>query len=82
HQRYAEYFIKRTAWEKAVRHLIAAEDFDRAARVIAERGPDWISTGALGSLTSLADSVPTSALESYPRALSHRAEVARLRGEY
>jgi ATP/maltotriose-dependent transcriptional regulator MalT/DNA-binding SARP family transcriptional activator len=82
HQRYAEYFLERTAWEKAVRHLLAAEDFDRAARVIAERGLDWISSGALGSLTSLADSVPTSALESHPRALSHRAEVARLRGEY
>jgi len=82
HQRYAEYFLGREAWEKAVRHLLAAEDFERAANVIAERGADWISTGALGSLISLADSVPASALESHPRALTHRAEVARLRGEY
>jgi len=82
HQRYADYFLKRQAWEKAVRHLLAADDFDRAANVIADRGSDWISSGALGSLALLADSLPAQALEAYPRALAHRAEVARLRGEY
>jgi LuxR family maltose regulon positive regulatory protein len=82
HQRYAEYFLERQAWEKAVRHLLAADDFDGAARTIAERGLEWISSGALGSLGSLADSLPSAALEAYPRALAHRAEVARLRGEY
>ncbi|MCA1606707.1 MAG: tetratricopeptide repeat protein, partial [Acidobacteria bacterium] len=65
-----------------MRHLLAAEDFSGAARVIAERGPEWISSGALGSLASLADSLPQAALEAHPRALAHRAEVARLRGEY
>jgi DNA-binding SARP family transcriptional activator/Tfp pilus assembly protein PilF len=82
HQRCAAYFMDRLAWEQAVRHLLAAEDFDGAARVIAERGPAWISSGALGSLASLADSLPPAAQEAHPRALAHRAEVARLRGEY
>ena len=82
HQRCAAYFIERHAWETAVRHLLAAEDFDSAARLIAERGVQWISTGALGSLSSLADSLPPAALEAHPRALAHRAEVARLQGEY
>lgn len=82
HQRCAKYFIDRLAWEQAVRHLLAAEDFAGAARVIAERGFEWISSGALGSLATLADSLPASAVETYPRALQHRAEVARLRGEY
>jgi DNA-binding SARP family transcriptional activator/Tfp pilus assembly protein PilF len=61
---------------------VAAEDFDQAAKVISEKGGDWISTGALGSLVSLADSLPPSSLEAYPRGFVYRAEVARLRGEY
>src|SRR5882672_9811497 len=82
HQRCAAHFMDRLSWEQAVRHLLAAADFDGAARVIAERGFEWISSGALGSLASLADSLPQAALEAHPRALAHRAEVARLRGEY
>lgn len=82
HQRCASYFIDGLAWEQAVRHLLAAEDFAGAARVIAERGSEWISSGALGSLASLADSLPQTAVETHPRALQQRAEVARLRGEY
>ena len=82
HQRCAAYFVGRLSWEQAVRHLLASEDFDGAARVIAERGFEWISSGALGSLASLADSLPETAIEAHPRALAHRAEVARLRGEY
>ncbi|MEP6742988.1 MAG: BTAD domain-containing putative transcriptional regulator [bacterium] len=82
HRRCAGYFIERQAWEQAVRHLLAAEDFASAANLIAERGVEWISTGALGSLSSLADSLPPAALEAHPRALAHRAEVARLQGEY
>ena len=82
HQHYADYFLGMNAWEQAVRHLVAAEEFDRAATVIAERGPDWISSGALGSLATLADALPQNALEAHPRALGLRAEVARLRGEY
>jgi ATP/maltotriose-dependent transcriptional regulator MalT/DNA-binding SARP family transcriptional activator len=82
HQRCAAYFMARLSWEQAVRHLLAAEDFDGAARVIAERGSEWISSGALGSLASLADGLPQAAVEAHPRSLAHRAEVARLRGEY
>lgn len=82
HQRCAAYFIERQSWEQAVRHLLAAEDFDAAARLIAERGSEWISSGAFGSLASLADALPQAAVEAHPRALAHRAEVARLRGEY
>ncbi|MDQ3665731.1 MAG: hypothetical protein M3410_03865 [Acidobacteriota bacterium] len=81
HRRYAEHFLKRQGWEQAARHLVAAEDFEQAAKVIAERGADWISTGALGSLASLADALPAISLEAYPRGLQYRAEVARLRGE-
>ncbi len=82
HQRCATYFMERQSWEQAVRHLLAVEDFEGAAKVIASNGSEWISSGALGSLASLADSLPQAAIEAHPRALAHRAEVARLRGEY
>lgn len=82
HQRYATYFLGLQAWEPAVRHLVAAEQFDHAARVIAERGPEWIASGSLSSLATLADALPQSSMEAHPRSLASRAEVARLRGEY
>ncbi|MDX6443344.1 MAG: hypothetical protein QOH71_418 [Blastocatellia bacterium] len=82
HARYAEYFLERAAWEPAVRHLLEAEDFDRAAEMIAEHGRSWIASGKLGSLASLSESLPSAAVEAHPRALSYRAEVARLRGEF
>jgi ATP/maltotriose-dependent transcriptional regulator MalT/DNA-binding SARP family transcriptional activator len=81
-RRYAEYFMERHLWEEAVRHFLAGEDFDLAASLVAERGEEWIKSGALGGLAAIVDALPTSALESHPRALAHRAEAARLREEY
>ena len=82
HQRYAAYFLEHKLWEQAVRHLLSAENFVEAAKVISEHGSEWISSGALASLASLADSLPAAAAEVHPGALAHRAEVARLRGEF
>ena len=82
HSRYADYFRQQASWEQAVRHLIDAEDFDQAAKVIADRGGDWIATGKLSSLSTLAAALPSSVLEAHPRALAHRAEAARLRGDF
>jgi LuxR family transcriptional regulator, maltose regulon positive regulatory protein len=81
HKRYADYFLGRGAWEQAMRHLLEAEDFERAAEVIALHGNDWIASGALSSLVSAAEALPAQVLEAHPRALFHRAEVARLRDE-
>jgi ATP/maltotriose-dependent transcriptional regulator MalT/DNA-binding SARP family transcriptional activator len=82
HHRYADYFLGRGLWEQGVRHLLAAEDYEQAAEVVADKGGDWISSGALSSLASMADSLPPGIIETHPRVLAHRAEVARLRGEY
>ncbi|HEX6626137.1 MAG TPA: tetratricopeptide repeat protein, partial [Pyrinomonadaceae bacterium] len=82
HARIAAHLLAREQWEQAVRHLLAAEDFDRAAATIAEHGGAWISAGALASLAAFADALPRPALEAHPRALAHRAEVARLREEF
>jgi len=82
HARYAQYFLERAAWEQAVRHLLEAEDFERAAQIIAEHGSTWIASGKLGSLAALSEALPSSAVDAHPRALAYRAEVARLRGEF
>jgi ATP/maltotriose-dependent transcriptional regulator MalT/DNA-binding SARP family transcriptional activator len=82
HSRIADYFLDRQAWEQAVAHLLAAEDFERAARVISDNGGAWIASGALSSLVSFVEMLPSSVIEKYPRALAHSAEVARLRGKY
>ena len=82
HARYADFFIADEQWEPAMRHLLAAEDFARAARIIAEKGADWIASGAFSLLLTFAEAVPPAVLETEPRALAHRAEIVRLRGEY
>ncbi len=82
HVRCANHFLANGNWDQAVRHLLEAEDFDRAGEIIAEHGAKWIASGKLASLASLADSLPANVLESHPRALAQRAEVARLRGEF
>src|SRR5947209_9049633 len=82
HARLADHYLEREQWEQAMQHLLAAEDFDRAAATIAERGGTWIKAGAPGPLAAFADALPVKALEAHPRALAHRAEVARLRDEY
>ncbi|HVF51730.1 MAG TPA: BTAD domain-containing putative transcriptional regulator [Pyrinomonadaceae bacterium] len=82
HSRYADYYLETAQWEQAVRHLIAAEDFARAAATIAERGGAWIQAGAYASLVAFVEALPAASLEEHPRALSHRAEVARLQDEY
>src|ERR1041384_6718087 len=82
HARCAAYFEERGNWEQAVRHLLEAEQFDRAAQIIAQHGGAWIASGQLASLASLAEALPAAALEAHPRSLAYRAEVARLRGDF
>jgi LuxR family transcriptional regulator, maltose regulon positive regulatory protein len=82
HRRCAEYFIEQHVWEQAVRHFLAAEDFDRAAQAVAEHGEEWIKSGALGGLAAVVDVLPFASIEAHPRVLAYRAEVRRLCGEY
>src|SRR5262249_1628762 len=81
HSRIANFFLNSGNWERAMRHFLEAEEFDRAVKVIADKGQEWIASGSLGSLAALADALPAEAMERHPRALTYRAEVARLRGE-
>jgi ATP/maltotriose-dependent transcriptional regulator MalT/DNA-binding SARP family transcriptional activator len=82
HTRVADYFLGRGQWKLAMPHLLAAEEFGRAAEVIAKNGAAWLASGALNSLAASVDVLSTEALERHPRALAYRAEAARLCGEY
>ena len=77
----AESYIAGGHWEKAVPFLLDAEQFAAAAELIAIHGNEWLSAGANETLRLYAERVPIAALEQFPRALLHLAEVARIRGE-
>lgn len=79
--RIADHLLETGKWDAALPFLLDAEDFDRAASIIAERGFEWIAAGAFTSLGLTAERIPPESLDRYPRSLLHLAEVARLQGE-
>jgi LuxR family maltose regulon positive regulatory protein len=79
--RIADYFLARKQWETALPYLLDAQNYDRAAEVIAEIGQEWISSGAIISLGLISDKIPVEYLEKFPRSILHKAEIARLQGE-
>ncbi len=79
--RLAEFYFRENQWEKALPFLLEAENFDKAAEIVAEKGGEWIAVGAGLSLENFIEKIPLAALEKFPRSLLHKAEIARLRGE-
>src|ERR1043165_5707343 len=72
HARLADFFLAREQWEQAVHHLLAAEDFDRAAATIAERGGEWITAGGPQSPASFSAPPPRPPAEPHPPPPPHR----------
>ncbi len=79
--RIAEHFIAAKQWEMAIPYLLEAQNFDRAAEIIADIGQEWIASGAFISLGLVAEKIPVESSEKFPRVLLHQAEIARLQGE-
>ena len=79
--RIADFFFAENQWEKALPFLLEAENYDKAARIIAECGGEWLESGAITTLDNFIAEIPLETLEKYPRALLHKAEISRLRGE-
>ncbi|HLM02080.1 MAG TPA: tetratricopeptide repeat protein [Pyrinomonadaceae bacterium] len=79
--RVAAYYLAHNQWEKALPYLLQAENFDRAAQIIAENGGEWLASGAIMTLSIFVEKIPLEFLEKYPRALLHKSEIARLQGE-
>ncbi len=79
--RIGDHFLSEKKWETALPYLLEAQNFDRAAQVIAETGNEWLAAGAFTALGLLTDKVADKYLEKFPRSLLHKAEIARLQGE-
>ena len=79
--RIAAFFLESNQWEKALFFLLEAENFDKAAETIAEKGGEWIANGAITSLEIFAEKIPLEFLEKFPRALLSLADIARLQGD-
>ncbi len=80
--RFAEHFLALGQWETGIHYLLEAEEYERAAAVIADYGAAWLASGALSSLLSSVEALPAAAIEKHPRALAYQAEMLRLRGDY
>ncbi len=80
-KRIAEYFLEKNQYKKAIPYLLEAEEFERSAEIIAAHGEEWLASGAITTLNIYAEKIPAEALEKYPRALLHQAEVARHQGD-
>ncbi|MEJ7622899.1 MAG: BTAD domain-containing putative transcriptional regulator [Pyrinomonadaceae bacterium] len=78
--RLAEVFLTHGRWEQALPFLLDAENFERAAEIVAGHGNAWIGVGAIASLESFIARIPDDALDKYPRTLLHAAEIERLHG--
>ncbi|CAN5386594.1 BTAD domain-containing putative transcriptional regulator [soil metagenome] len=79
--RIAAFFLAENQWETAIPYLLGAENFEKAANIIAENGGEWIAGGAITTLDNFIEKIPLAILEKFPRTLLHKAEIARLRGE-
>jgi DNA-binding SARP family transcriptional activator len=73
--------LRENLWEKALPYLLEAENFDKAAEIIAEKGGELIAGGAIITLDGFIEKISPEVLEKHPRAILHKAEIARLRGE-
>lgn len=79
--RIGEFFLNVNQLETAVPYFLDAENFDRAAQIIAETGEEWLGSGAFVSLGTFASRIPEPSLEKFPRSMLYKAEAARLQGD-
>ena len=80
-ERLAAFFFAENQWESAMPFLLEAEKFAEATEIIAEKGGEWLESGAITTLDNFISEIPLEFLDKFPRSLLHKAEIARLRGE-
>lgn len=76
------FFLENDQWERAIPFFLEAENYEKAAAVIAEKGGQWLAGGAITSLGRLIEKIPDREVEKYPHVLLHKAEIARLQGDF
>lgn len=67
HARAAEWHARNGSRDEAIRHALAAEDFDRAARLIEDEAGDMLLRGQSATLRSWLDALPDAYVRSRPR---------------
>jgi len=82
HRRAAEYYWQVGHSEETVYHLLEAQEYDRAARMLEELGPGLVALGRLDSLSAWLDRLPQAVQEAHPGLQLLAGDVHRLRAHF
>ncbi len=82
HQRAADCYFDRGVIETAVTHYIAAENYARAAHILAQHGRQFVASGRLDMLANHIASLPPDILLQYPALFVHIGDIARLHSRF
>jgi LuxR family maltose regulon positive regulatory protein len=82
HRQAADYHHQAGHPEETVYHLLEAQDFTQAARLIEEIGPDLVALGRLDSLSAWIARLPEEAVRSRPGMDLLMGDVRRLRARF
>jgi DNA-binding SARP family transcriptional activator/uncharacterized protein (DUF1810 family) len=78
----AAYYGDRGQDTRVVDHLLAAGEYDGAARELIKRAPELVQSGRFDALAYWVGEMPGEVLEAYPDLLLRRADVYRLSSNY
>lgn len=77
HRKIASYFIAHEYWERAIAHLLSAEDYPRVKQVMDDVGDKLLQSGLYHSLSFWLHEMPKGELESYAYGNYLMGEVCR-----
>lgn len=82
HRRAAECFMELGDHAEAVHHLLAAQEFERAAVLLEHLGREMVQAGRLDTLAIWLSALPPEMLEAHPALLVYLGDIARLRSRF
>lgn len=75
HRKASNYFYKRKEYSVAVKHLIGARRFARAAEILCKHYDDWHESNEFASFIQLVDRIPEPVIEGHPYLLLKKARM-------
>ena len=81
HIKAAEIYRQQNQLEEAFYHSIVAQDYEPAAEIMTEIGPQLVRVGRLDTLKQMVEEIPDSVRHQHPRLWVYLGHVARLRGQ-
>ena len=82
HRKIASYFIAHEYWERAISHLLSAEDYPRVKQVLDDIGDKLLQSGLYHSLSYWLHELPKEELESYAYGNYLMGEVSRYEEDF